>query len=245
QRRLRSLIRLFAPALPEAFVRDWNQRLRDNASSLGGARDLDVLCDEILAPVVGTTTAEIHALTRLTDNLTSARQAKREVSSSTLNPASQGRLLLAFSAALHDLPTNNLIGAVDMHAFAALQLDAIHSRVSKRYKSARKLVPEKLHALRITLKGLRYAMEFFAPLMPGKSVARYLQSLTRTQNALGFINDLDVARTQLAQRAADDIELQLASAFVCGWHGPRYHKLSQRAVDELGALLKGKAPWHD
>lgn len=245
QRRLRSLVRLFAPALPVEFVTDWQQRLRDNANSLGDARDLDVLCDEILAPVAGTTPAEIAALARLTEHLNSARLAKRQETFDAFSPADQGRLLLEYSTALHELPTNNLIGAADLHAFAALQLDGIHARVSKRYKSARSLVLEKLHALRIALKGLRYGMEFFAPLMPAKSVSRYLDSLTRAQDALGFINDLDVARTQFEQRTADDMPLQLASAFVCGWHGPRYRKLCQRAIHELGPLLKEKAPWHD
>ncbi len=245
QRRLRSLIRLFAPSLPAEFAAGWSECLRGNADSLGAARDLDVLCDEILAPVEGTTAAEIEALARLKETLHNARPDKREAALDALGPAEQGRLLLAFSTALHELPTNNLIGSADLHTFAALQLDGIRARVHKRHKAAHSLAPSKLHSLRIALKGLRYGMEFFAPLMPEKSVSRYLKSLTRAQDALGFINDLNVARKQLARSAGDDPQLQIAAAFVCGWHGPRYSKLCRRAIDELGPLLKGTAPWHE
>ncbi|MBK8132754.1 MAG: CHAD domain-containing protein [Gammaproteobacteria bacterium] len=50
-RRLRVLLRLFAPVLPETFAAIWRRRLGDNARTLGAARDLDVLCDAVLAPV--------------------------------------------------------------------------------------------------------------------------------------------------------------------------------------------------
>lgn len=244
QRRLRSLLRLFAPALPPGFVSHWSTLLRDNGNSLGDARDLDVLCDEILAPVAGTTAAEITGLSRLKETLQGARQAQHQAIS-PIDPAAQGRLLLDLSIALHRLPTNNLIGAADLHTFAALQMDSVLMQVRKRFKGARKLVPAKLHALRISLKQLRYGLEFFAPLMPARRVARYIRDLMRIQDALGFIHDLDVAREQLEQRSGTDLQLQLASSFVCGWHGPRYHKLCHRTIDELGPLLKGKAPWHD
>ena len=73
--------------------------------------------------------------------------------------------------------------------------------------------------------------------------AKNLKVIGRVQDALGFIHDLDVARERLAQQAGEDLELQRATAFVCGWHGPRYQRLCRRAVDDLGALLKGPAPW--
>ena len=243
QRRLRSLIRLFAPALPDDFVTDWNERFKLNANRFGEARDLDVLYDEILAPVAGTSTAEDAALARLQSTVRTARDQAREATAHCLDPAAQGRLLIGFIAALHTLPSNNLIGAADLRVFAGLQLDAVRKKVRKRYKAARTLVPEHLHALRIALKQLRYGMEFFAPLMPARRSNDYTRHLTRAQKALGFIHDLDVARERLLEHAGDDPEMNAAAAFVCGWHGPRYARLCQRSIDELRTLVKGDAPW--
>src|SRR5690606_38241272 len=95
----------------------------------------------------------------------------------------------------------------------------------------------------LAFKQLRYGVEFFAPLLPKKACAAYLARLTRTQNALGFINDLDVARARLAAWGAQEPALREAAAFVCGWHGPRHARLSRRSVREAGPLLGKDTPW--
>lgn len=243
QRRLRSLLKLFAPALPTEFVIEWGERLRDNANGFGDARDLDVLYDEILAPVAGTNSDEDAALAKLQGIVRAARDEARAQACGKLDPAAQGRMLIGLTTALHVLPTNSLIGAVDLTRFAQLQLDRLRKRIRKRHEAARDLVPAKLHALRITLKGLRYGMEFFAPLMPAGACKRYIDALAQAQAALGFINDLDVARNRLVAWAGDAPDLRAAAGFACGWHGPRYAKLSRRAITELEPLLWGRAPW--
>jgi len=244
QRRLRSLIRLFSPALPEAFASDWSERLRQNANSFGDARDLDVLCDEIVAPATAERCDEDPAIARLQTIVSKARERAREDALDGLDPASQGRLLIGFMAALHALPSNNLIGAADLRKFARLQLTRLRRKIRKRFESARGLVPVKLHALRIALKQLRYGVEFFAPLMPPKSLARYMKALARAQNALGFINDVDVAKAALVKWAGDDSEMRSAAAFICGWHSPRYARLCRRSIRELEPLLYARAPWN-
>ncbi len=241
-RRLRSLLRVFAPALPSEFVADWNERLRENADDFGEARDLDVLYEEILAPVAAADTHEDSAIARLVEKVDAARATARAEARLKLDPAAQGRLLIGFTAALHALPEH--AGETEaLPAFARHQLDRLRKRMRRRHEAAADLVPARLHALRIAGKRLRYAVEFFAPLMPAKSGARYLEGLTRVQNALGFVNDVDVARTRLLAWAGDDSELRAAAAFVLGWHGPRYARLARRALRELEPLLSGKTPW--
>src|SRR5690606_36136404 len=155
QRRLRSLIALFAPALPAGMVSQWRALLRDNAASVGDTRDPDVLADQIIAPVAGVTDAEIAALGRLAARIASAREAARAQGRGALDSARQGRLLLDFAIALETLPTNNLIGAVDLGAFARLQLEVVAERVAKRLRAARCLEPAALHAPRIARKQAR------------------------------------------------------------------------------------------
>ncbi|HRP96863.1 MAG TPA: CHAD domain-containing protein, partial [Rhodocyclaceae bacterium] len=244
QRRLRSLLRLFSPLLPAAFVADWSARLRDNARGFGEARDLDVLYDEILAPVAGLDAAGDAALARLQGLVHAARDAARVQVLARLDAAAQGRLLLDFVTALHALPIDD--PAQDaLTVFARRQLERLVRKVRRRHAAA--CAPDgaqALHALRIALKRLRYALEFFTPLLPAKASARYQKALVRAQDALGFINDVDVARGRLTQWAGEDAELRATAAYVCGWHAPRHARLRRRVLAELGALLERRPPWH-
>ena len=52
-RRLRSVLKVFEPALPSEFAADWQGRLRENASHFDAARDLDVFQAELLGALGG------------------------------------------------------------------------------------------------------------------------------------------------------------------------------------------------
>lgn len=244
-RRLRSLIKLFAPALPGEFVTAWNERLRDNANRFGDARDLDVLYEEFLAPAeaVGLADGSESGLPRLLEIANQARQAARKNALHNLAHSNQGRLLLEFSTALQRLPTSNLIASVDLKTFARLQLNRLRKRARRRHEASATLVPTHLHALRIAMKQLRYGLEFLGGLFPARAVERYLLQVTDAQGTLGFLNDLDIARGRLEAWAGKQGDLQAAAAFVVGWHGPRYAKLRRRVLQETEPLLWGKTPW--
>lgn len=244
QRRLRSLMRLFAPALPGELVARWNERLRDNADRFGDARDLDVLCDEILAPAAadGADLAD-GAVARLAALADEARDRARLAAEHALDPAQQGRLMLDLTADLQSLTAGESGDATDLAAFAHGQLERLRKRARSRFQAAQDFQPVHLHALRIVLKRLRYGIEFFAPLLPAKATARYAEALVGAQSALGFVNDLDVARGRLDAWAGDDAGLQRAVAFVSGWHAQRYARLRRRALREVERLLWGKTPW--
>ncbi|PKO56575.1 MAG: inorganic triphosphatase [Betaproteobacteria bacterium HGW-Betaproteobacteria-21] len=244
-RRLRSLIKLFAPALPTDFVTDWNERLRDNANRFGDARDLDVLYEELLVPVepVGLADGTESGLPRLLEIANQARQAARKSALHNLAHSDQGRLLLEFSTALQRLPTSNLIAAADLKTFARLQLNRLRKRARRRHEASATLIPTRLHALRISMKQLRYGLEFLGGLFPARAVERYLTHVTDAQTTLGFLNDLDIARGRLEAWAGKQGELQAAAAFIIGWHGLRYAKLRRRVLQQTEPLLWGKTPW--
>jgi adenylate cyclase len=96
-----------------------------------------------------------------------------------------------------------------------------------------------LHALRIGIKRLRYALEFFAPLAAKKPMQRLLAHLTELQDALGQINDLANAGALLMDCADDDPRLREAVTLIGGWHGPRHQKLLAavpRGLKRIGKL---------
>jgi adenylate cyclase len=85
--------------------------------------------------------------------------------------------------------------------------------------------PPSLHALRIGIKRLRYALEFFAPLASAKDMRRMVDHLASLQDTLGQINDLANAGELLMDCAGDDPALREAVTLIGGWHGPRHQKL--------------------
>jgi CHAD domain-containing protein len=77
-------------------------------------------------------------------------------------------------------------------------------------------VPERLHALRIAIKKLRYALELL-PAMPGLDVADTLKLLTRAQRRFGSLHDIQVLTAEVQtidtaqRRAADHAALSAAA----------------------------------
>jgi CHAD domain-containing protein len=90
--------------------------------------------------------------------------------------------------------------------FAETELNRRLDKITRRAKSIAYLSPDKLHRLRIAIKKLRYGLEFFHPVLPHRRAARTGRTLKALQDALGSVNDLDVAKrtvTMLATTAKD------------------------------------------
>jgi hypothetical protein len=83
-------------------------------------------------------------------------------------------------------------------------------------------IPASLHELRIGIKRLRYAIEFFGPMIPGKSGVIVIKRLAGLQEELGQLNDLASAGNLLMVCAGRDPHLREAVTLVGGWHGPRH-----------------------
>jgi inorganic triphosphatase YgiF len=84
----------------------------------------------------------------------------------------------------------------------------------------RQLQPQARHKLRITLKKLRYAAEFFHGLYAEKAATRrYVGCLSKLQNALGHDHDATTTRDFLGALARDRVtpEVQRTIGAVIGW----------------------------
>ncbi len=89
-----------------------------------------------------------------------------------------------------------------------------------------------LHALRKRVKRQRYALEFFAPLLPRRRAARHLQALAAAQQRLGEINDVVVARNHYQALVATEP----AAWFAVGWLTARLAQARAAARGDLGRL---------
>lgn len=241
-RRLRSLLSLFRLTLPEGFSRHWSEQFKQLANQLGSTRDLDVMIEEFITPVVQASVAN-HEITPLLEAAIQARDQARDQARQHLRSADHGKLQLEFAAALWNLRGDVLQDSADVRTFARLQLTKLRKKVLKRGKQAGDLQAEALHELRIGLKQLRYALDFFSPLLPGKASKELSKAATELQGALGFLNDVNVMRARLHEWAGNHPARHAAGSFVVGWHSPRFASLRSDILLRVEKFARTQAPW--
>ncbi len=242
-RRLRMLLRVFKPLLPEGAAAMWTETLGELAGSTGSARDLDVLREGILQPVLDDKDGK--ALEKLMQRALAACQQARESALSTLAPGEHGRRMLEFGRVLQNFPPPGK--PVTLDSFARARLKKALKRVVRRLEDAwLDDKPENLHRLRISLKDLRYCCEFFAPIFDESAMAGFIRNLAALQDDLGFLNDLEVARHRLGEWAQDDRALLKAGERVSKWHAGRAGRIRSTVLDRTRGLLMARPPWqHD
>lgn len=191
-RRLRSAINLWKKALPAPWVDAFEPAWQALAEALGSPRDWDVLAGELLPPVSAAFPDHPGLNSCLTLIRQMRQQGQKQARRAMLAPA-YARLLLTFTAALHALPEHG-----------AAQPDFLPRALAARSRRVKRLLPMAIggpatarHALRIALKKLRYSIEFLAPRLPPRQVARALDKLKPLLDQLGRLNDLDVSLTRL------------------------------------------------
>jgi CHAD domain-containing protein len=109
-------------------------------------------------------------------------------------------------------------------------IDLAHKRIYKKYRGVvkagnlilKKTEDERLHALRIECKKLRYLMEFFASLFPRKKISILIDQLKKLQDNLGDFNDLCVQEEYL-RNIAEEL--------------PAAHQQSKKTLIAIGSLI--------
>lgn len=251
-RRLRSALSIFRKLIPESQV-DWLQAgAKQTIKALGPARDWDVFRSDLLAPVMlarpddrGLRALMVKANAR---SRTSYRAVRRQ-----LQGDDDTRFALCFGrwveacAWRDDADAKQAKGqARPIAAFAADLLTKRHKRALADGKGFAELSPKARHDLRLTLKKLRYALEFFVPLFEKKAAKAFLKPLKTLQDDLGHMNDVAVAETLLARlltkRGVQD--LSSAAGLVIGWHMHGVAALEPSLVDNWNAFANQPTFWN-
>jgi inorganic triphosphatase YgiF len=239
-RRLRAALRLFAPVLPEHFAESLRTPLSVLMKQLGLARDLDVLLAEIADPVLCALPNEPR-LPALASDITNRRYAAREQAIALLAAPDYGRTLLTALESLHAVPVTDP-ATIALAGFASERLHRLRRKLRRLVAVADIDDPSSLHALRIGVKRLRYALEFFSPLAPKRTVRHAITILAEVQETLGQLNDLTSAGAMLMECAGDDPRLREAVTLIGGWHGPRYARLLATIAQDLVLLARIRLP---
>jgi inorganic triphosphatase YgiF len=193
-RRMRSALALFEPYLEPAATARFEETLKQFGQTLGAARDLDVFATETLPAAARDTRG--GGWTQLIVLLaeTSRRHAYVAVDRLIRSPEPTSFMLALASWSDGALwaragQTNATLPGQSFAEVAPDMLDTLAAKAAKRGRRLEKRSLIELHALRKTLKKLRYCTEYCAGLYPRKRVGPYLDACKAVLDLLGAIND--------------------------------------------------------
>jgi CHAD domain-containing protein len=230
-RRLREALPVAAVAVPGAATDRARRDIRRLTRWLGKVRELDVAMAELA------TAASRHAW-----NATAVAAIERSLA------AERERRLADLVLKLDDVAASRLHARLDAIAagLSADPLPRLAERALARRLRQRALrliaaidaagtvyIPERLHAVRIAAKKLRYTLEL-ARDAAGLPVGRLLGSLRRAQDMLGHLHDLQVLEGLVNATAAGP------SGRVVARHAPAITRALERACREQHALFLSK-----
>lgn len=246
-RRLRSALKLFRPRIPRQASADLVADLRWLNGFLGPARDWDVFLEEGMAPLFARFPHK-RSLLLLRRAAEPLRQRHHETLHDALTQPAYARLMSGFADWLErrawreGLPDEQqALLAEPALDFATPWLERQHRRVVKRGEAFAELSTEQRHALRIRIKELRYALDFFACLYPGAAVKMTLGILSDLQDGLGVMNDITVARRLLDEAGLKP--LAIARQLIEGWYGCRLECHERQFAEVWQRYQDGERPW--
>ena len=236
-RRLQMGLKSFGEYADTPALKALGKRGRALANVFGPARDLDVLADELL-PRIAPKFAEHESFVALQLALRHARgEAWDDALAEVLNPEF-GSFLNDVAAVAETLPHND----TRIGKFSGRSLDELYAQVKKRGKRAHGEYDARTHKLRIALKKLRYAAEFFAPLYPRTRTANYIKTLKTLLDELGLANDAHGVGDVLAL-VGEDAELRFAKGVIIGWYAAQDKRLARRAMESWRDFKRLKPFW--
>ena len=188
-RRLRAALRAFRPVLPKRPAKTLARSLRKFAPALGAARDWDVFCAWLQDRVPELKSLNASARRKCVG---ARRKARVAIASSEFRRTLDGARQLA----------ERSIDRVPIAELAREALEKSHRKAMKKARRIRWHDGSQRHALRVRLKRLRYACEYFAPCFESPAAARYVGWLKAMQEILGDLNDIAVGRSLLSELPA-------------------------------------------
>lgn len=228
-RRLRSSLSLFRNLLPTEQRKYINRELRWLIGEMGPARDWDVFVGEVLSPVMNDLPEEkpLKVLHRIAEE---QGDKGYETAQAAIRSQRYTGLVMLMSAwaegrSWHDESTPEASFAIRGVAIDVADdlLEAHYQGVCAIGKDFDALDDERRHNLRIQIKKLRYASEFFRSLYPKQKSATFIDALKTLQDQLGANNDLAVARGLLDgiiknEKGKTRTRLSYAAGIIVGWH---------------------------
>lgn len=207
-RRLRAACSLFGEVIADDEAPRLRAEIKAVAASLGAVRDLDVMLSRLdkAACDVG------EDVSALKQQLELQRASASREAQELLSGAPFQTMLFSFAGwieigAWRSGSKADTLAGQSIKAFAAGSLARRTRKLCRKRKRIPDMSIDERHALRIRVKKLRYAAEFFAGLFCDDAVQkdkwRFLKALGKLQTSLGELNDLAVASASRGALFAD------------------------------------------
>jgi inorganic triphosphatase YgiF len=241
-RRLRAALSLFKRLIQGSELRKLKDELVWLTEQLAPARDYDVLVSKTLAPLRSAHHDEAEFAV-LEKHLEHHRRAALATAKAAVESERYRLLLLECALWLFDGDWRNGVDALattlrqqPIRSFAKQELTRRTRRIAKKVRKLRRMDSRPRHRLRIAVKKLRYAREFFESLkLDGrgrKTSGKIDRALEHLQGVLGSLNDMTVharlahglARINSATRKA------YAIGFLTGQQDARSRQLFSEAI---------------
>ncbi|MCY3831967.1 MAG: CHAD domain-containing protein [Chloroflexi bacterium] len=212
-RRMRSLFKLIGAYYRPKTVAKYERGLRNIARALGAIRDLDVLILDLQAFQADLPPASQPAMAQVIAILDDRRSAQRVQLNRLFDSKRYARFLRRFQklSKRSGQGARRVKRAESPHQVRHALPLLLHERLA-RVKAYDSVLPARedaiLHALRVEYKQLRYAIEFFQPLL-GRSASQFLGQVKQMQDILGRINDIAVFSAYLSR--LDDLSVEQAA----------------------------------
>jgi triphosphatase len=259
-RRLRSAFKIYNPLLRRKRIEPIEHAVRWLGKILGAARDLDVLQADLLEPAIEAL-GEAEQLAPLMDSLKARKADAYDLVTEALASARYRHLLIDLCALGHaddlgrsgeDRPRLDQ----PLVELASRALSRAHQKLLKRGNGFESLSKAERHDVRIALKRLRYALDFFGGVFDGAPKKKFVKKLARLQDDLGRMNDVAVAEAMLARLvgvASDGSEpaasvappgqLAFAAGGILGWHRRRAAEIDLHLVEDWNAFVRAEPFW--
>ncbi|MBF0437846.1 MAG: CHAD domain-containing protein [Magnetococcales bacterium] len=251
-RRMRSALGLFRKAIPREVTDSWGVEMQWTATTMGAARDLDVFISEGLQAMAGKIPLESGE-----KKLMALSTERRDEAYTQVRTMLDGERYQAFTTAFPKWLDEKGWLQADMP-------EAIRKKINKSILQYATMILSKrtqstllygekmgsmssteLHELRIECKKLRYAIEFFQPLFPGKEMLNFSLHLKGLQDLLGVMNDVSVMPGLLEKilQGSTDLEtLQYAGALI-GWRARQYEEVRGQLDGRWQEFASTPHPW--
>ncbi len=201
-RRLRVVLRMAEKFRADESLSALSAEVAALCVALGKRREWDVFIAQTVQPMCARMAghAGLQALLAISERQRAACYAELR---SAQQAHERQRLIVRFALWMNGdywrlSPQSTLPSLQD---FASGRLRKLAKRFAQSGLQLDSLDNERLHALRIVAKKLRYSAEFFAALYDKKKTGSFLAALSEVQEVLGQINDVAVAHRLLDELA--------------------------------------------
>jgi inorganic triphosphatase YgiF len=239
-RRLRAGISLFADVLPRASTARIKIKLKWLTNELAPAREIDVFLKESVRHMSADRNVPRRGAHAIRNKFAGQRAVAFRRARKAAASARYRRLLIEVMEWIEIARPRTHDGR-SIDAYAARLLDKRVRKARKEGKRLTDLDTKQRHKLRIKIKKLRYAVDFFGSLYrerDQKALDNFSNQLKEIQSALGSLNDF-IAHRELATDAAltASIADRRAQAFASGFIVGQERKAAEGLMSNASNLL--------